>query len=468
MIESTAQPSLGPQPLPVARRLPLVGSLPEVLFGPADYLINARRVNGDIYLLNMGVEKLVVLNHPRHIEHVFVSNSSNYRKSGALWDAMRTLLGNGLAVSQGETWERQRGLVRPQFRRDRLIGVVPLMVEAVENELERWVSLSEAAESVDVLPLLGELTMKLLVKTVFGTSMSHESIERIRPEIMYAIKYLVPAMLTNSLPSWVPRPGARRYALALRRIDEILFEVIDQRRRDEDGGDDLLSMLLNAGHGESGDAMSPRQLRDETLTLFLAGYETTSVSLAWAAHYLSQDAAIQERLYGEVSSVLEGSAPNFSDLNNLTYARNVMMESLRICPPIWWNPREAIEEDVIDGFKIPKGSNVAPLTYVVHHHPDFWVEPERFDPDRFSESQSSGRHRYAWHPFGVGPRKCIGTAFALMESQIVLAMILQRFKLGLVPGRTATKAMLGTLRPKNGVHVELRPRSGSGTAAAGN
>jgi cytochrome P450 len=446
---------------PKARGLPLLGVLPALITRQFDFLLEARARYGDIYTLDLGLTKLVVLNQPRHAEYVFRDNSRNYGKSGALWESVRTLVGNGLVVSEGEFWLRQRRMMQPQFHRKRLAALTELMVEAIDGELATWSSATASGTPFDLPPALSRVTMKVIVRTLFGTGLSSQEADEVATEMAYVLDYIFKAILTSSLPKWLPVPGARRYERAIRKIDTILFDVIARTRQAGDSADNLIAMLLQMVDDETGEQMTDQQLRDEAITLFLAGYETTSVALSWAYELLTRHPEAMAKLKAEVDAVLGDRLPTFADLPALSYASMIVQESMRLRPPAWWLPRLAIEADEIDGYAIPAGTNVAVLMYGIHHHPEHWENPERFEPERFSAERSATRHKFAWVPFGAGQRQCIGKDFALMEAPLILAMIAQRYEVTAVPGRSTRPRMSGTLKPQGSVFVNLAPRSTS-------
>ena len=278
----------------------------------------------------------------------------------------------------------------------------------------------------------------------------------------FALDYMMVNAATEKLPAWAPVPGRRRYRQAIAEIDAVLYRIIAASRRDADPENHLLGMLLSSVDEETGAQMNDRQLRDEIFTLFLAGYETTSIALTWALAYSTSHPAILAKLQAEVDNVLAGRTPTFTDLPKLTYTRQVLQEILRLRPPSYWGPRTAIADDEIDGYRIPAGTTVVWLTYLIHQHPESWPNPEQFDPDRFAPqpegSAAPAPHPFAWIPFGAGQRLCIGRDFALVEGTLALAMVVQRFQISAVAGQATEPKLSTTLRPKGGVPVYLSPR----------
>jgi cytochrome P450 len=443
---------------PTVGGMPLIGALPRLIQGKLNFLEAARQEQGDIYRLDLGFTDAVVLSHPRHIEHVLLDNAKNYSKGGPMWDAVRTLLGNGLPVSEGDFWRRQRRMIQPAFHHKRLMAIADQMVAAIDESLDRWEPYARSGEPLDVAQAFAHTTMNVLVRTLFGSDLKPGEAETVGKEVAYAIDFMLQAMVTNALPAWVPVPGRKRYQQAIRAIDEIVFRVIERGRKEKGAGDNMLSMLLEAVDEESGEHMTNVELRDEAVSLFLAGYETTSVAMSWALHYLTQQPEVSARLQDEVDSVLGKRTPTLMDLRQLTYARNVMQESLRLYPPAYWISRSAIEDDVIDGYHIPAGKTVALMFQMVHRHPEQWENPHAFDPDRFLPERAEGRHKLAWVPFGAGQRLCVGREFAMMEGPLILARLMQRFQPVAVPDKVAQMHIGITLRTKDGVWVALEKR----------
>jgi len=456
--QSITQPIHLPKAIPVTKGLPLVGSLPQLLKNPFGFLKEARATYGDIYELNAGVSKILMLNSPRQMQHIFVDNVQNYRKGGGMWDAIRVMLGNGLVVSEGGFWLRQRRMMQPQFHRQRIAGLNELMVSAINEALDSWESHANN-EDFDMAPAFNQLTMKVVTRTLFGTGLDASEMDKVSEALAYAVDYIIKAIAFNSLPSWMPAPGRRKFKKAIEQIDETVYKIIATCRADGGASNHLLAMLLDMVDDETGEGMTDQQLRDEVTTLFLAGYETTSVALSWAFDFLSHHPDMMEKLQTEVDTVLGGQLPTMEDLHKMPYSRMILQETLRIRPPAWQVMRTAIEDDEIDGYQIKAGTNLVALMYMCHFHPDEWDDPETFDPERFSPDRSAARHKLAWMPFGAGQRMCIGKDFAMMEGQLALAMVAQRYKITKINDRPAEQQLAATLRPKGGVVIKLEQRA---------
>lgn len=454
---TTTSPLTHALPLPPrTHRLPLLGPAAQLARRPLAFLSEMRALHGDIYTLDFGVARVAMLNHAEHIQHVLVDNAANYTKGGALWDSLRDLLGNGLPVSEGAFWLRQRRMMQPHFHRKRLAGLTGQIVGATEESLGAWDA--QVGRPFNVARAFSPITMRVITRLLFGQALSSEAIDEVGRAMAYMVDYVFVGALTRGMPGWMPRPGFRRFQACKARADAVVDMLVERQRRERVGEDTLVAMMVDMLDDDSGDAMTNDQLRDEAISMFLAGYETTSVALSWLFYYLTHHPEVTARLRAEVDAVLGDRQPAFEDLPRLAYTRNVILETLRMRPPAWWITRTAVEADAIDGFAIPAGSLVGTVFYGVHHNPTHWEHPERFDPDRFTPERSTGRHKYAWVPFGAGQRQCIGKDLALMEAQVILPMILQRYDFTAQPSPASASAS-ATLGVKGPINLTLRRRS---------
>lgn len=444
---------------PKTSGFPVIGSVPNVLSKQADYLLDAWQTHGDIYTLDLGAISIVMLNHPDYAQYVLRDNFRNYVKGGEMWDSIRKLVGDGLVSSEGDLWRRQRHMMQPQFHRQHLAGLTNLMVEAIEDGMKDWDAIAESGEAFNVAQAFNKITMKVIVRTMFGGNISDAETDRIGHELGFAIPYMLQDMITGKLPEWLPVPGRKRYHAALDYIDTFVYRMIEERRNepDHDNGD-LFTMMLNLVDAETNEQMTDKQLRDEAVTIFAAGYETTSVAMTWAAHMLSQHLEVAVRLASSVDEALGDRLPKFEDLMQLGYSRQVMEETMRLYPPAFWFTRSAVEDDVIGGYHIKAGQLMAVVPYAIHRHPNFWDKPEHFEPDRFHSENDNHRHPLAFIPFGAGQRQCIGKDFALMEGALILARIAQRYTFIDVPERQPVGAFGPTLSTKDGMWLKIQKR----------
>ena len=412
---------------------------------------------GDIVRYETGPFVIHVTRSPDHIKHVFQENHANYIKGRGM-RKMKVFLGEGLLTSEGTFWRRQRKLVQPAFHRQRLQALASIMSDTAAEMLAAWKPLALAERPVDIARQMMRITLNIAAKTLFSVDVSHEA-ESVGRALSVALDEASRRTFTVlDAPMWVKTPRNVRYQRAMDELDRVVYGIIATRRETKTDAFDLLGMLMAVKDEDTGETMSDKQLRDETMTLFLAGHETTANVLSWTWYLLSKHPEEYRRLEREVDQVLAGRAPSFADLGDLKRTRMVVEESMRLFPPAWIVGRTALGADVIGGYAIPKGSIVAASPFLVHRHPAFWPNPEGFDPGRLDADVAAKRHKYAYFPFGGGPRICIGNQFAMMEAQILVAMIAQRYRLELVPGARVTPEPLITLRPKGGVPMTIHAR----------
>lgn len=455
----TVQTAEGASPAPVKRApklpgLPILGSLPEA---DRDFLGMLERAAalGDVTRIQL-IGEMVLLNRPELVKHVLQDNHLNYRK-GFMYRAMKPLVGEGLLTSEGDFWKRQRRLAQPAFHRQRIAAFGTMMTERTASVLERWAPLAASGTPFDLHEEMMALTLTIVGEALFGVDLSGDAAEVGRAlsttlEITDK-RFQFPVLL----PKWVPTPQNVRFNRAMRVLDGLVDRIIAERHARDVEHDDLLGMLM-AARDEDGHPMSDQQLRDEVMTLLLAGHETTANALTWWAYLLATNPEAEARLAEEVRSVLGERRPGLGDLPALGYTRRSFDEAMRLYPPAHTIGRRAIADDVIDGYPIRAGTSVFLSTYVLGRDARFWDEPLRFDPDRFLPERSQGRHPLASFPFASGPRLCIGNNFALMEMHLVGAMISQRYRLELVPGQNVVPSPQVTLRPSEGLKVFAHAR----------
>ena len=433
---------------------PLLGDLPAIRRDALGFLSRAARA-GDVVRLRLG-QTVYLLNHPDHVQRVLHDNHANYRKS-FFYDRMKPLVGEGLLTSEGGAWKRRRRLAQPAFHKERLAGFAGIMAEHTAAMLERWAGPAERGEPIDVAAEMMRLTLTVVGHALFGFDLLGRADDagralttalRITNDRFYSLVYV---------PQPVPTPRNLRFARAKRFLDHVVGEVISARRAGP-SRPDLLGMLMEARDADTGESLSDEELRDEVMTMVLAGHETTANALSWAFHLLSLAPPVDRRLHEESATVLGGRAPAVDDLPRLELASRVHQEAMRLYPPAWAFGREAIAADAFGDVRIPAGTAVTISPWLLHRDPRWWDDPAGFDPDRFAPEASRGRPRYAYVPFAAGPRMCIGNAFAMMEMQIVLAMVAGRYRLDVVPWRTAEPDPGVTLRPRRGVWVTAHPR----------
>ncbi len=430
----------------------LGGNLPAFRRDRLDYLTHCARTYGDVTRLRFAHRRIYLLTHPDPIEEVLVTQARNFIKHFAL-RINPLLLGKGLLTSEGDFWLRQRRLIQPVFARGRIAGYGPAMVAAARAVTGTW----RPGERRDIMTEMMHLTLAIAAKTLFDADVGGEAQAVADALQMLQDNFLVRFNALLPLPMWLPTPGNFRLRAAVRRLDDILYGFIRRRRADRTERGDLLSLLLHA-RDEQGGRMTDRQVRDEAMTLFLAGHETTALALSWAWYLLARNPDAEAKLAAEVHAVLQGRDPTVEDCPRLRYAEMVALETMRLYPPAYVVGREALADCVIGGYRVPRGTTLLMSQWVVHRDPRFFAEPERFRPERWGEEAIKALPKFAYFPFGGGPRLCIGNTFAMMEMVLVLATIAQRFHFRLAPGAVVTPQPTFTLRPTPGVPGEVVPR----------
>ena len=404
-----------------------------------------------------GLYRAYQITHPRDIEHVLQTNAQNYTK-GRNYKKFIPATGNGLLVSDGALWRRQRRLAQPAFHRQRLAAFAAVMAREAEAHARRWQQLAGSGRPLDVAEEMMHLTLRIVGLTMFTTDLTAET-DLIGRSLKVIRAHSIRAMWRPvNFPVWVPTPSNRRFRRALADGDRVMHQLIAARRSGEVQNDDLLSLLLRARDEETGEGMSDEQLRAEVVTIIGAGHESTAVTLSWTWYLLSQHREAEERLHEELGRELSGRTPTLEDLPRLTYTTMVIEEAMRLYPPAWALSRTAVGADTLGGYPVAAGSEALMIPYVTHRHPDFWDDPDEFRPERFAPAAKESRPRFSYLPFGAGPRQCIGQHFAMTEMLTIIAVLAQRFRLRLAPGGAVEPEASITLRPREGVPVILHER----------
>jgi cytochrome P450 len=423
-------------------------------FDPLAFATTMARDFGDIAHYTLGPLHVYQLNHPDLIRHILVEQPEKFHKPRLIKRAFRPVAGLGLLTSDGALWKQQRKLIQPAFHHRQLASYATVMAALAES----MAGVYKDGEVRDIGADMTGLTLAIVVKTLFGADLPREAgeIGRSMVAVLDATNERLNSVLR--IPSWVPTPRNLRERRALAELDATIQLLIRTRRSSRESRDDLLSILLTAVDEESGAGMSDRQLRDEMMTLFLAGHETTATALTWTWYLLSRHPEVAEKLTDELDRVLAGRVPSSGDLPNLTYTGMVIRESMRLYPPAPGFAREPIEDVTIAGYNVPKGSLVTVNIYVLHHDDRFFADPERFDPERFAPGWEERIPRYAYLPFGGGPRVCIGNSFAMMEARLILATVARHYRLRLDRDEPIRPVQLVTLRPSGPVRMRVERR----------
>ena len=399
--------------------------------------------------------------HPDYYQHILQDNYKNYTKlPHPTFQLLLPLIGRGLLSNDGDSWLQQRRLAQPAFHREQIRGFGQTMTAAAERRFSRWVKTARAGEVVAFDREMMELTLDIAGRTLFSVDLTAEAREV--GDIFSGLNELFVKMVvdpfslyTMRIPFW---PRTRRVARDIGELDQLIYGMIAERRQADAPGGDLLGMLLSARDADTGIGMDEKQLRDEVITLLIASHETTALLLTWFFYCVGRHPEVEAQLHDELDRTLNGRLPTIEDLPKLVYTRQVIDETMRLYPPAYALSRYGNEADVIGGYAIPPNSMVTLCPFITHRLPEFWPNPQKFDPERFTPANSADRHRFVYLPFGAGPRQCIGTGFALTEGVLVAAAIAQRFRLRIPGGYTAELAPQITLHPKGGMPLKFELR----------
>ncbi|MGA8038414.1 MAG: cytochrome P450 [Candidatus Acidiferrales bacterium] len=443
----------------------LLGHFREVVHSSNRFLERCSREYGDVVRLRVFHVPVCLLANPADIESVLSKNSANFLKARD-YRAMKAVLGEGLLTSEGSFWQKQRKLMQPAFRHENITTYAETMVSATSRMLDTW----RNGETRDVHAEFMAVTLEIVTKVLFGSVVPGDAATVAKSLTIMMEDFNRQGALAFLLPESVPIPTFFRLKRAIETVDAMIYKLIDARRTDRraarnrngaPSGHDLLETLLSA-QDEAGSEMTSEQVRDEVMTLFLAGHETTANALSWTWYLLAQHPEVAKKLAAEIDSVLEGRVPTAADAGRLPYTEKVIKESMRVYPPVWAIGRQSIKPFEVSAYHLPAKTNVVILQWTVHRDPRFWTDPEVFDPERWSPSGARYRvlPRFAYFPFGGGPRVCIGAGFAMMEAILLLATVAQRFEMKLAPHQKVRMLPSVTLRPRRGIKMILKEHVG--------
>jgi cytochrome P450 len=423
----------------------LLGSIPEIRRDNVHAFLEAWRRYGDIVRFR-GPFTLYLLAHPDAVKQVLQDNAANFPRPPSVRDRLQAIVGGGLVGAEGAAWVRSRRMAQPAFRRHHLEAHGALFAEATTEVLDSWAANADQGRPLEVESAMVRVSLANLAASLFRTDWRRD-IDRVGPAVGDILAFANSRLTSVVDTSRLPLPSTRRFHRRLELLDSILYPLIAERRR-APGGQDLVSMLVEVTDQETGERLTDKQVRDETISFFIAGHATIASALTWTWYLLSTHPESWRRLRAEVDQVLTGRVPAVADLPRLAYTTMVVQEAMRLYPPIYLVLRRAEADDQVDGYRIPAGANIALCPWVTHRHPEFWDNPEGFEPDRFAPDPSGRRHRMAFFPFSGGPRRCIGEGFAMLQLPLVVAMVAQRYRLTLLPGRPAEVEAAVTLRPR--------------------
>jgi len=443
---------------PGPRNRGITGNFPLGSRDPLGLYTQWARQYGDIFYYRVFSRHIYFLNHPDLVEYVLVTNCQNFIKGEAL-QFNRRIFGNGLLTNDGASWSQQRHLIQPAFQRSRTESYGNIMVAYTERMMATWYD----GEMRDIHMDMMGLALEIVAKALFNVEITSK-----RDRIGGALNTFMELgsrgrMLLPPILRLLPTADNLRYRRAARQLDDIVYGLIQQRRSNGRIADDLLSSLLQA-RDEAGGGMPDKQLRDEVMTLLLAGHETVAVSLSWTWYLLAQYPEVEKKLWAELREVLNSRAPGIQDLANLLYTERVVKEAMRLYPPAWAIVRNSLKDCEIGGYRVPAGATLMMSQWVMHRDPRFYDQPERFNPDRWLDERAKGTPKFAYFPFGGGPRTCIGAALAMMEGVLVLASIAQRYQIRVAEDCPVDPLPTITLRPRHGIKAVVTRRGEEPTA----
>lgn len=415
---------------------------------------------GDLVCLNLGVQRYYWIFHPDLARQVLVTQAKSFRRTGRQVEVLREWDGEGLVTSEGELWVRQRRLVQPAFHPRRFAAYGEAMTNATSRLVDRW--LAQRSESLEMNSEMTDLTLEIMASTFFGADLRGQA-KQLGEAVAVLSEYATREIgKPFSLPNWFPLPRIRRKAAAVKFLNQTIDGMIQKRRASPDDRGDILSMLLQATDSEGdGRGMTDEQVRHEAMTLFMAGHDTTAGTLPWVWFLLDQHPECRTRVLAELDRVLGDRLPRAEDFPQLLYTQMVIKETLRLYPQAYVLFARVAADDVeLAGYKIPRGSQLYPAPYIIHHDPRWYPEPERFDPERFTPERFEKLPPCAWIPFGAGPRACIGQAFAMLEMTLIVATVLQRVRVTRAPEQGVPEPLpLFSLRPKGGLRMRVEERT---------
>ena len=435
----------------------LVGSAPEFVAAPMDFLTDAWRRHGDVIRVRLGPRVVHVLVHPDAVRHVLVDNHRNYKRSPTI-DEVRAVGGESLFTADGDPWRARRRLLQPGFHQHKIAAMADGMSHAIAEILDEWSAAAIQHRPLDMAAQMGRLALRIA-----GRAMFHVDTDDDAADMIDAVSFLLEHVRVRSgqlvkLPRAIPTPTHRRYHAARATIERIVKRTLSERRARGDTHHDVLGLLMDARDADTGAPLSDQELVSELTLLFIVGHETTAITLAWTLYLLSLNPSARVRLEEECARVVGDRVAGAADVFSLAWMGQCLDESQRLYPAVWINGRTAIADDEIAGHRIPAASDVFLAHYLTHRHPAFWDNPEAFDPDRFAPEQVAARHPHAHVPFGAGPRKCIGYSFAQLEMRLALAAIVRRFRVDVAPAFVPTLDPSLTLRPRDGMWMTVHTR----------
>jgi len=432
--------------------------IPEIQRDPLAFLQRNAAEHGDFIHYPLGLWEVYQLNHPDLIEHVLVTNQRNYSKNTVQYNTLAKITGRGLLTSDGRFWRRQRRMIQPAFHRQKVLGWGQMMMAITQKMLQKWKPVARSGQTLDIDEEMMTVTLEIIGQALLGINLEEDA-AKLAQAVLTMLDYVVyRSQRPVVLPLAIPTPRNRRFRAGLQKLDMLIDQAITNHQQGHGNPDDILSHLLAATDRETNEKMSNAELRDEIITLIVAGHETAASGLTWLFYLLSQNPIVEEELVAEIDEVLNDRLPTTDDLPNLPTVRRVIDEALRLYPPAWVITRRAIEADRVLGAPIPANAIIIMSPYTTHRHPALWEKPKEFYPDHFLPEVEKTRPRYAYFPFGGGQRLCIGDSFAKVEMGLMVTAVYQKYRLQLLSNHPVVPDPLVTIRPKHGMMMTIERR----------
>lgn len=451
-----------PPAIPIYKGWPLLGVLPDLFRGdPFEFLKNIMLEQGDLVQLNFGPQPVYLVSHPDYLQHILRDNYQNYRKPDMMYGNARKSMGNGLVLSSGDFWLRQRRMIQPHLHRNRLGNLFSDMREAIVDVLTSWEVLAENKVVVELDEKMREISGTVIMCTMFGKEiLSAAEVREVGWRIMRMVKHSGKEILYSKLlPKWFPTPGRQQYKQDLHAMKAMVSRIVAKCRQEKESSASLIQMLIHSVDEETNQQMTEQQVFDEVMTIVIAGYETTATALTWLYIALERHPAVREKLRTEIAQVLGTRQPSFEDVPRLTYTLQVFLEVMRMYTVVPFLPRALNKADQLGNYHLPANALLLVFYHGVHHNPRVWENPEVFDPERFIFKHLRYQHSFGYVPFSGGPRKCAGDDLALLEGPLAIAMMLQKYNFQLLPNQTFAARLGSTMQPGNGVKATFSLRS---------
>lgn len=447
-LSSSSNPSLTAETSPVVNGYPLVGVLPKLFLNPLQFLEQVtKKYPGKIITLKIGSSRAYLATHPDHIKYILLDNWQNFGRDKLKYKVVRQIIGNSLLTNEGESWFRNRQLMQPLFTANRANAFTEITIKLIASSMTHF-EVAATKGSISVEKEMSLLTQTVLLGTMFGSSISVEQARNVAEAMKVLTKEISHRIFLSFLPNWFPLPREKAIRDAIQTIDDIILPIIRQRRESKEDHNDLLERLLQACDYETNTGMSDQELRDECVGIYLAGFGGTSTALTWIWYLLDKYPEVEKKLRAEIDSVLRKRQPTSIDIAKLRYTKMVIQEAMRLYPSSWFASRVLQSPDKLGTYSLKAGDTVLISPYLTHRLPQFWEQPEVFNPERFDAESGKQPHSYAYFPFGGGPHLCLGKHFAIMEMQLIVAMIMQKYQLRCIPGHP--------IIPKPGITLHLR------------